>query len=186
MSGLTLKVGSIVTTTEVSLHKNNNQGVVMDLKSDLVPDDGPIAVFFDSEVEGFLSLPRNFDEHKEPPTPEDYKESKRIFCFEAEELEVIEEFSLKTKARQLYPQGYWLIRSWKFPLIPNSHECQFYDCESDILATEKTIINIWGVVYEVYTCTKCHKEKNGVYGNMLGFKKPLPGVPQDEENKLTS
>jgi len=174
MSDLVLDVNSIVTIIGDNGFVGN-QGVVMDMTSDFEPEDGLIAVFFDTEVSDYHFVGSRKFVH---PTPDNYKECPRIICFEKEEVEVVEEFSLEVRAKRLYPMGFWISRSWKFPLIPSSHACQFGDCKSDLLATEKTLVNIWGTIFEVYACTECHKERNGMLGEILGLKDPLPGVPE--------
>ena len=64
------------------------RGVVMDTASDMEPEDGPIAVFFDAEVPDsfFLNLKC---EQVALPTPDNYQENHRVVCFEPEEVKVV-------------------------------------------------------------------------------------------------
>jgi len=146
---------------------DGHQGLVMDAASDLEPEDGPIAVFLDREVDNhhFNGPMRfRFGMWKGPvPTPESYKKSERVICFEPRQLIVESEWSLETLAVRLYGKDMWhSLMQMKYRLIPSIWDCSFADCKSGLMATERTLVNFVGSIYEIYSCAECHKSRHGM------------------------
>ena len=170
-------IGSIVTVITDDTRVCGDQGIVVDINSDYCPEDGPIAVFFDKEVyyHKFWDM-TEAKKWKGVPTLENYRSCPRIFCFRREDLKVEERFSPYVLAARLFGRNrFHSSNSWNFPLIPGTHACQMKGCESGV-ATELTLVNIWGTVCEVYTCKSCHNKVHGMCGETLDLKNPLPGA----------
>src|SRR5690348_16242023 len=93
-------VGSVVQIFETAF--SGCEGLVMDIASDMNPEDGPIAVFFDREVSEY-KFHRLYDERWKgvPPTTENYRECTRVACFVPNDLVVLREFSDKTLAKRI-------------------------------------------------------------------------------------
>lgn len=154
----------------------DKQGLVIDNASDLRPEDGPIAVFFDQEVAAYeFHLSNGYDYKAEPPPSTNYHKCPRVICFEPEEVRVCPEFKIEALIQRHFRSDWHSIYSFKFPLIPSAHACQMAQCTSGDMATTKTIINVWGGLHVVYTCSACHNEWNGRRCDGFELKKPLPG-----------
>lgn len=164
-----LAIGSVVSILGTSFDRR--QGVVVDLESDLDPEDGPVAVFFDQEVPPYLfTNQRDLEKWKgEIPTHENYRNCPRVVCFLPEDLRAESRFSNETLAHRLFGR---LWHSWAAPKDPMTEttECMFDGCSS--CATEHTLLNFWGTVYVVYACGEHHKERNGMFTENLGLKSP--------------
>lgn len=175
-------IGKIVVVKETRFHKR--QGIIMDTESDLGPEDRPIAVFFDTEVPGYLFTATMFEAEKWKgvPTPENYRDCPRIMCFGPGDLEFVEEFSYETVATRLYGNNMWHHLSWsKWPLVSETHECWIKDCQSGKLASIKTFVNYWGTVMVLYTCAECNGRYHGICTESVELKDPLPGAPATEK-----
>lgn len=169
-------VGSIVTVVSED-NFNNAQGVVMDLNSDELPEEGNIAVYFGFGNKENLFIVYLDDKWKGPePTPENYQDCPRVRFFFEKELKVIDDFSLGYKANLLYP-GYFQhsLSRPNFPLESGKFLCTLAYCRSEKpLATHKTVINCLGHISELYTCEDCHKEYHGKCGELFPkMKNPL-------------
>ena len=155
------------------------QGLVIDIESDLRPQDGPIAVFFDEEVPDheFYDPPWQRRQWSDTvPNKSNYRECCRVKCFPANELKKDMEFLIDSVVRRKFGSNFNIINSWKFPLRPGTHACQFEACTSGQLATKLTLANIWGTIQTVYSCEACHKEWHGVRVDEVKLKNPLPGA----------
>lgn len=172
-----IKIGNIVRIKGTSFDKEC--GIVVDVKSKLEPRDGLIAVYFDREVPSYLFGDLDGARHWKHgiPTLENYMLCPRIICFELKDFVVLKEFPTLTLARRVLGSDLWGIRAPNFPFVSGIHPCHFADCSSGELATERTFVNIWGTGCLVYACQVCHKEKNGMWGEILELKDPLPGTP---------
>ena len=168
-TALQLVVGSVVRITEADFYLFDCEGVVVDTKSDLYSKDGPIAVFFDKEVETLdVHGPRAVRTWRGPtPTPENYRTCPRVLCFQSNELMVIPQFSLPTIAKRRFRDMWHHTRSNKAPLVPNMFKCHLADCESGLMATERSVFNFWGTVIDFYTCTECHQIIDGMAGDLV-------------------
>ncbi|HEY0908060.1 MAG TPA: hypothetical protein VGE35_01795 [Candidatus Paceibacterota bacterium] len=155
------------------------EGLVIDVASNLVPEDGPIAVYFDKEVDAYKFVgSREAEEWKGGiPTLENYRNCPRVICFEPTDLKPIGRFSPLVRANRLF--GKDRVRdcsSPNFPLVPGTHECHLKDCPdgASAKATHSALINVWGGVYEVYVCKTCFDRANGMCCDSFELKKPLP------------
>lgn len=154
-NGVEITVKSIVRIHETSF--DGCDGLVMDIASDLEPEDGPVAVFFDREVSSYKFNPIWVGLEKfSTPTPENYKNNSRVICFDPQDLEVREEWSIENLCDRFFPDYYHSISTLTFPLQKDKWPCAIEGCMSDKKATEKTLLNFWGTVYEIYTCIECH------------------------------
>lgn len=154
------------------------QGLVMATDSDGEPEDGLVAVFFDRHVDSFhFNQAVRYLWDGEKPTPEKYHTCPRVVHFLPEELRVESEYSIETRAKQLFRNMFHSTAQLNFPLVPNTHLCQLKDCINGALASKKSLLNCWGTVHEVYTCGECHERCHGAYMDIFEVKEPLPGAP---------
>jgi len=174
-----LAVGDIVTI----IGDNNftdTQGIVVDTCSDKMLDDGPIAIYFDNEVPDYKFNRHDFDDNKWTsgiPTKDSYKRCYRVICFKPEELRKEVGFSIETIVNRIFGKtGYNAISVLNFPLKPGTHPCQVESCETGLQATELTLVNIWGTIMTIYTCTDCHRKWHGARTDGVALKEPLPGA----------
>jgi len=180
--GAQIMIGSVVTVVGEGFTLQNRAGLVLDLESKENPENGPIAVFFDREVENYrfdigFSVTEKWDGKR--PTLENYRDCPRVCYFRAEELRVELEFGTKTMADRMFGNmGWHQVYSLPFRLERGTHACQLEACRSGKLATERSFVNLCGAVCEVYTCTDCHPRANGMRTESLDLKHPLPG-PKD-------
>ncbi|HTK33169.1 MAG TPA: hypothetical protein VL335_01330 [Candidatus Paceibacterota bacterium] len=174
----TLTEGSIVTITGDNRFIGR-QGLVIDMNSDLLPTEGPIAVYFDTEIgeHEFNIFGRGEKWTGGIPTKENYKKCYRVICFLPDELRREESFPLETIVQREFGSNWNLIYSFDFPLRPGTHVCQFDQCKSGLLATQLTLVNVWGTITTVYSCTECHKGWHGMKADGVKYKNPLPGAP---------
>lgn len=168
-TALQLVVGSVVRITEADFYVYECEGVVVDTNSDLSPEDGPIAVFFDREVETLdFNGPRSARRWNGPtPNKENYRTCPRVLCFKPDELMVIPQFSLETLANRRFPDRWHHARSIRAPLVPNMFKCHLADCKSGLMATERSLFNFWGTVIDYYTCIECHQKIDGMAGDLV-------------------
>lgn len=154
------------------------QGLVVDTESDLRPEDGPIAVFFDLEVPDheFNLFHREKTWKKGPPSKKDYKECYRVRCFQLEELRAEPDFSFDSLLKRNFGNDYHTAYSLKFRLKPGTHACQFASCKTGLLATKITLVNVWGAIHMIYGCEPCHAEWHRTWVEELKYKEPLPGA----------
>ena len=177
-TALELKVGSIVRITDEDFWIYDSEGIVVDTNSDAYPEDGPIAVFFDKEVETLdIHGPEEAESWSGPiPTQENYRECPRVLWFQPNELMVISQFSLKTLADRRFPGMWHHTRAFSAPLVPNVFKCHLADCKSGLMATERSLFNFWGTVIDFYTCTECHEAIDGMGGDFV------PKLREPDEN----
>lgn len=175
---LTLAEGSIVTIAGDNRF-TGKQGLVIDMNSDLLPTDGPIAVYFDTEVPEyeFNTHSRGTPWSQGIPTKENYRSCYRVICFLPDELLVDTEFALESIVIRKFGKDPHALLSPDFPLKPGTHACHVKSCESGGLATKLTLVNVWGTIMALYTCEKCHEKWHGARTDGVELKKPLPGAP---------
>jgi hypothetical protein len=156
----------------------DSQGVIIDMNSDLRPEDGPVAIYFDEEVPDHEFYPpgRRARWTSGVPAKNNYRDCCRVRCFIPDELRKDDGFPLETIVRRKFGENYHHISSWKFPLRPGTHACQFESCKTGLLATELTLVNIWGTIQTVYACKGCHDEWHGMRTDGIKLKDPLPGA----------
>lgn len=175
-----LEVGSIVKIDATETRFHECYGIIMDMNSDLRPEDGTIAVFFDQEVPD-----HEFSDHRDSldawktkkPTPQNYKDCPRVMCFKESELEIIESEPIEILVRRKFGNNFHSIHSFSFPLKPHTHACQLKECQSDLPATHISLINVWGCIQTVYTCERCNSKYHGKRTDGVELKNPLPGSP---------
>ncbi len=155
------------------------QGLIIDMNSNKQPEDGPVAVFFDHEIRdhefGIMTQDERWTGPR--PTKENQHKCKRVVCFQPQELRKEEGFPLETMVIRKFGSSPHHLHEWSFPLKPGTHACQLKACESNLLATKLTLINVWGTIQAIYTCEKCHEGWDGVRTDGVTFKDPLPGAP---------
>jgi hypothetical protein len=168
--GQEIKVGSIVCVVTPEYALDGTEGVVVDVSSDLSPEDGPIAVFFDKEVEDDLFwTSRDLDWRGGLPTADNYRDCPRVRCFNQGELGIITKFSLSTMANRLFGKGTWdHTRELSFPLQPGVGVCHFKRCRN--LPTHEAIVNNLRTIRNVYCCAACYEEAHGKLAEVLELK----------------
>lgn len=155
---------------------NGAEGIVLDLNSNKMPEEGNIAVYFGlGNKKDLFRFPE--DNWKGPdPTPDNYEDFPRVRFFFEKELVVKDDFSLGYKATLLYPGCFQHSLSRpNFPFESGKFLCTLAYCHSEKpLATHKTIFNCWGYIREIYTCGACHEEYHGKCGDSFPkMKDPL-------------
>ncbi len=140
------------------------QGIVIDMASDKQPEDGPVAVYFDAEVPDheFYQPGERSGWSGGVPNKENHRACCRVICFRPDELRRDAEFPIETLVQRKFGSNWARISSWKFPLRPGTHDCQFESCKTGQPATMLTLVNVWGTVCTVYSCESCHEKWHGV------------------------
>ena len=171
--GSLIEKGVIVGMADPDGNFQNYQGLVINPDFDVNNDGYSVAVFFSTEVPQVLfhckDLGGSFgfnewdDKHKKQ-CPEIlfnsdiWKQCPRICFFQPMELVVTNRWYLKHLIERLFHGEY---SNWyeKETLVPENHTCQIESCSC--LATDLTLINVWGSVCPIYTCRSCFEEHNG-------------------------
>jgi len=174
-----LASGNIVTVTDRNSVFANDQGIVIDTKSSLDKESGPIAVFFDKEVEsyGFNQISAESPRWTETvPTLENYRQNPRVICFRSSQLRIDKGWDIKNLANRFFGRyGWHHASSLSFHLVPNTHACHLAACSSGLLATQRTIVNYCGSIYDIYSCETCHRLYHKISTESFPeLKNPLP------------
>lgn len=143
---------NIVTVVLEDSSLYGKQGKVVEIANDN-DEDGNIGVKFGLDGEELLGFCAT--------------EEEKIVRFYEHELKVDDDWTVESKAYQLFGKMGHTLHIPKKPLDANT-DCRNKNCKNK--ASSKSMINIWGSVYEVYLCKTCHKIYHGKCMDDFSFR----------------
>lgn len=121
----------------------DKQGKVVEISDDN-DEDGNIGVKFGLDGEELLGFCGT--------------EKEKIIRFCEHDLRVDDDWTIESKVYKLFGKMWHTLYIPKKSLEANT-DCAKKDCKNK--ASSKSMINIWGSVYEVYLCKSCRKSYHG-------------------------